>query len=1030
VGETFTYSLVAGAGDTDNADFMISGDQLQTAAIFDFETKSSYSIRVQTADSGPGNLTFSKSFTITINDINDAPTDIGLSNNSIDENQPAGTTVGTLSSTDQDAGETFTYSLQSTGCGGGPYPDNASFAISGSTLQSAASFDFETKSLYTICVRTTDSGSPPLSFDKELSISINDVNDPPVANPDSYSGAIGNTVAVVQTTTTGPHVVLSGNSLIANDTDQDNPSGAFAHALSAVPETVTSTDGGTAQINSDGSFVFTPAVGDENTNDTFTYHVTDGSLTSAGTATIHIDNFRVWYVDSSSAAPTHDGRSNAPFLNLSSLNGAGGSGDSDGPGDYIFVYRGNSGTTPYAGGIPLEANESLWGESHGLSVDGDALVAAGANPAVITNAGGVGVGLANGSDVEGITVSGASGNGIAGSAVTTSTVGGTTAVSVTGSGGDGVSLTGAASGNISVAASISGNTGHSVVVSSRTGGTVAFSGSVSDSGLGISLANNTGATVNFTGGVTASSGSHPAFTATGGGTVNVTGSSNTLTTTTGTALDVENTTIGASGLTFKSISANGAANGILLSNTGTSGSLSVTGAGGVAASGGTIQNTTGAGISLTSTSGPSFNNVTIQNTANAPGVDGTGVHGFSYTNGAVSGSGSTSHGAFDSNIAFNDNGTTVDNVDGAVTITGNTLSNAFQSGVDILNNSGTISDLNISNNTITSPTAPSSSAGSGIRVNELGSASGAASVTKGELNGNTITNFPNGAGVVVQGGNVTSSSAPAGNFGISNSSAVQIDNNKISGQSLANPMGTNCILVTMPGRGTGFVDVSNNGTLAQPLAFNKGNCLSVNSTGSYQLTATVDGNFVKPQSQLSGSFGISGGTDKQVLADTSTADSAVLNLTANGNNVSSTTGVGIYFLANSSGTLNAKIQNNTVAAPTDTTVARPAIRVDSGSSAGTAVNTTVCAQISGNTATGSNVGGFQFDGIALRKQGTTITPDAFGLVGLSPSPATDSQMQSYLEGQNPAETLGSGGGGALINTHGSSAVWQSCTLGF
>src|SRR5881396_84248 len=60
--------------------------------------------------------------------------------------------------------------------------------------------------------------------------------------------------------------------------------------------------------------------------------------------------------------------------------------------------------------------------------------------------------------------------------------------------------------------------------------------------------------------------------------------------------------------------------------------------------------------------------------------------------------------------------------------------------------------------------------------------------------------------------------------------------------------------------------------------------------------------------------------------------------------VSSTTGVGMYYLANSQATLNAKIQNNTVAAPTDVGVARPAIRVDSGTAPSpTAVDTTVCA---------------------------------------------------------------------------------------
>ena len=162
-------------------------------------------------------------------------------------------------------------------------------------------FDFEAKPSYSICLRVTDGGG--LHFDKTFTIHINDVNDAPVSTPDSYSGAIGNTVAVVQTTATGPHVTLTGNSLIANDTDEDQ---TFPHTLSAVAETVTSTGGGTAQINSDGSFVYSPGVGDKNQDDTFTYHVTDGSLTTAGTATIHIDDFLVWYVDNSSAAATHD----------------------------------------------------------------------------------------------------------------------------------------------------------------------------------------------------------------------------------------------------------------------------------------------------------------------------------------------------------------------------------------------------------------------------------------------------------------------------------------------------------------------------------------------------------------------------------------------------------------------------------------------------------------------------------------------------------------------------------------------------
>src|SRR5207253_299828 len=46
IGDTHTYTLVAGVGATDNAAFSIVGAQLQTNTALDFETKNSYAIRV------------------------------------------------------------------------------------------------------------------------------------------------------------------------------------------------------------------------------------------------------------------------------------------------------------------------------------------------------------------------------------------------------------------------------------------------------------------------------------------------------------------------------------------------------------------------------------------------------------------------------------------------------------------------------------------------------------------------------------------------------------------------------------------------------------------------------------------------------------------------------------------------------------------------------------------------------------------------------------------------------------------------
>ena len=181
-GDTFTYSLVAGAGDTDNAAFNINGSNLRISASPDFETKSSYSVRVRSTDAG--GLFFEKAFTITVTNVNEAPTDINLSASAINENVAANSTVGVLSSTDPDAGDTFTYTLVA----GTGSTDNAAFNINGSDLRISASPDFETKSSYSVRVRSTDQGN--LSFEKAFTITVNNVNEAPSAGSVAVTGTV------------------------------------------------------------------------------------------------------------------------------------------------------------------------------------------------------------------------------------------------------------------------------------------------------------------------------------------------------------------------------------------------------------------------------------------------------------------------------------------------------------------------------------------------------------------------------------------------------------------------------------------------------------------------------------------------------------------------------------------------------------------------------------------------------------------------------------------------------------------------
>ena len=169
-GNTFTYALVAGTGSTDNASFTISGSTLQTATIFNYEAENSYSIRVRSTDQG--GLFIEEAFTITVtNVIERAPTDIALSGTSVAEGQPSGTTVGTLSTTDPDVGDTFTCTLVA-GTGG---TDNASFSISGSTLQTVAIFNYGIKNSYSIRVRSTDQDG--LFTEKVFTIAVTKIGD-------------------------------------------------------------------------------------------------------------------------------------------------------------------------------------------------------------------------------------------------------------------------------------------------------------------------------------------------------------------------------------------------------------------------------------------------------------------------------------------------------------------------------------------------------------------------------------------------------------------------------------------------------------------------------------------------------------------------------------------------------------------------------------------------------------------------------------------------------------------------------------
>ncbi|MBC3789364.1 putative Ig domain-containing protein, partial [Spirosoma utsteinense] len=153
---------------------------------------------------GNGNLAASP-FTIQYTP-NNAPTAIALSGTTVAENQPGGTVVGSLSSTDADVpAQTFTYALVN----GSGDADNGAFSLQDNTLRTAVSFDFETKASYTIRVRTTDSGTPAQSYETSFTIAVSNRNELTVNRASqtnvSCNGGSNGTATVTVSGETGPY---------------------------------------------------------------------------------------------------------------------------------------------------------------------------------------------------------------------------------------------------------------------------------------------------------------------------------------------------------------------------------------------------------------------------------------------------------------------------------------------------------------------------------------------------------------------------------------------------------------------------------------------------------------------------------------------------------------------------------------------------------------------------------------------------------------------------------------------------------
>ena len=225
---THTITLVDGAGNIgrDNGSFLVSGTQLLLNSAIDYESTPHLLINVKADD---GELTFTTSLTIQVNDINDnAPTDLAVSTSTFAESVTSGTAVASITTTDADSSavNSFTYSLIS---GNGTNDaDNSSFTISGSSLVTSGTFDYETKSSLKVYLQVNDGVA---SYAKALTLTVSDVNETPTdisltSTRVTENVPLGTQVGILSATDPD-----SGNtftySLVSSNDARDDDNGSF-----------------------------------------------------------------------------------------------------------------------------------------------------------------------------------------------------------------------------------------------------------------------------------------------------------------------------------------------------------------------------------------------------------------------------------------------------------------------------------------------------------------------------------------------------------------------------------------------------------------------------------------------------------------------------------------------------------------------------------------------------------------------------------------------------------------------------------
>ena len=262
-GNTLTYAAALDGGESLPGWLSFSATSRKLSGTpLEADTPASHTIRIAATDDGSPSKSSSATFTLTVTEVNDAPSTPSLTDQTAIVSRPFSYTFAAV--TDPEGGDvTYTASVGESG----ELPSWLSFDAGNLTL-SGTPGEGDAPTELVIRISATDDADSPLASWSEFTLTV--------IVPNRAPQAVDDTAIVAE----GHALTITSSDLLANDSDPDDQTLVIISVGDAVY--------GTVSLSTDSESVTYTHGGSENASGSFTYTVSDGEATDIATVAITV----------------------------------------------------------------------------------------------------------------------------------------------------------------------------------------------------------------------------------------------------------------------------------------------------------------------------------------------------------------------------------------------------------------------------------------------------------------------------------------------------------------------------------------------------------------------------------------------------------------------------------------------------------------------------------------------------------------------------------------------------------------------